>query len=123
MLNFETCQHCIATCLKCAAICNYCVTSCLEDEDAAKFSGLIQLARECSYIANVTAQVLSVRGQSMPELCELCAAICKSCSEEAAKYDKEFCRLVDDICRRTIIECKSVGLKHARRRGVLQQAV
>ena len=123
MLNFEVSQHCIATCLKCAAICNHCATSCLADEDVAKLTRVIQLNRECSYICNVTAQVLSLRGESIQALCELCESICKACSEEASKHDKEFCRLSDDICRRTIIECRNVTLKFANRTERLKTAI
>jgi hypothetical protein len=95
----------------------------LQDDDAHGLARVIQLNRECSYISNVTAQVMSLGGESIAELCELCEAICKACSEESSKYDKEFCRLSDDICRRTIIECRSIGVKLANSRQGLKAAI
>ncbi len=106
--SFNVYQQCIATCLKCAAICNYCATACLEQDDANQMARGIQLSRECAYICNVTAQVMSMGGMSIQSMCEICEVVCNACNEECFKFNKEHCAECADICRRVAIECRSV---------------
>jgi hypothetical protein len=108
MTSFHVKQHAIASCMKCAAICNYCASACLMQNDANEMSRCIHLARECSAICVLAAEVMSIGGITTDAVCALVEEICQYCGDECFKFNKEHCSECADMCRRTIAACRSI---------------
>jgi len=108
MTSFHVKQHAIAVCMKCAAVSNYCATTCLLQNDANEMARCILLARECSAVCTLAAEVMSMGGITTDAACALVEEICQYCSDECFKFNKEHCSECADICRRTIAVCRSI---------------
>jgi len=68
----------------------------------------IRLDMECAAICYAAAQVMSLGGQSVAELCAICANICNACAEECSKHDNEHCRECAEACRACADVCSAM---------------
>ena len=70
----------------------------------------IQLDLECPAICYAAAQVMSLHGESAPQLCNVCADICNACGDECAKHElMQYCKECADACHQCGQECRQMA--------------
>lgn len=110
MKTYQEYESCIELCLKCASICDYCASACTKEKDVNMMVECIRLDMECAALCYATAQVMSMNGQTVKDMCRLCAEICEGCGAECAKHHHGHCRQCADICRQCAEECRKMAV-------------
>ena len=109
MKGYHELQSCIEACLKCASYCNYCAASCTKEKDVNMMARCIQLDMECAAICYASAQLMSLRSETMHEICRLCADICDACAAECRKHNMDHCQECADACEACAAECRKMA--------------
>ena len=103
-------KSCIEACLKCASLCNYCASSCLQEDDVKMMVPRIELDMECAVLCYAAVQIMNIHGESVKQLCKLCAEICTLCAEECAQHDYKHCKECAAACLHCAEECRAITL-------------
>lgn len=93
-------------------MCNQCASACLEEKDIASLRECIKLDLECAAICRATSEIMTMDGQYVDALCQICADICTTCAEECERHAKmgmEHCRVCAEACRQCAEECIHVS--------------
>lgn len=109
MPGYHEYQKSIESTLRCAALCNHCASACLQEDDVKKMARCIQIDMECAAICYATAQVMSLGGETVKQMCQLCADICDMCAEECEKHDMQHCKECAEACRKSAADCRSMA--------------
>jgi hypothetical protein len=107
-INYDKYRECIEACLNCAATCNYCAASCLNEKDVNMMAACIRLDMECAAICTAAAQVMSMNGTQMLELCTICADICDACAAECGKHQVGHCQKCAEVCHNCASLCRQM---------------
>ncbi|VWX61942.1 Uncharacterized cysteine-rich protein YhjQ [Burkholderiales bacterium 8X] len=100
-------QACIDACNACADACDFCSTACLQEDDVKMMSRCIALDMDCAAICRLAAGYMARGSSFAPQLCQLCATVCETCSQECAKHDMDHCRQCA-ACRRCADACRAM---------------
>lgn len=102
-------SQCIEACYQCAVACKECALGCLSEDDVHHMVACIQSDLECEAICRHTAEILSLKSRFSPEICTICAEICRSCAAECAKHDEEHCRICAQACEKCADLCSKLA--------------
>ena len=81
-------QECIEACNVCSESCEFCATSCLREQNVKMLERCIQLNRECASTCYNASQIMSMDGEFVKQICNVCTAICDACAQECGKHSQ-----------------------------------
>ena len=104
-------KDCIDACLNCATECSQCMSACIREKSGKDMSKCILLDRECAAICMTAAEIISIEGEHMHEICGVCAKICDSCAEECERHSRhhDHCARCAEACRNCAEECRKMA--------------
>jgi len=111
--KYEEYQDCIAACHACAVACNHCAACCLQEPDVKEMVRCIGLDSDCAQLCEVAVALMSGGSEYAPQLCALCADVCRACAEECSRHEMDHCQQCAEACRRCEQACSEMA-RHAR---------
>ena len=111
--KYEEYQDCIAACHACAVACNHCAACCLQEPDVKNMVRCIGLDSDCAQLCEVAVALMSGGSEFAPQLCALCADVCRACAEECSRHEMDHCQQCAEACRRCEQACSEMA-RHAR---------
>ncbi|MED3971712.1 four-helix bundle copper-binding protein [Priestia megaterium] len=107
-MSHENYRTVIQTLHECMTACNHCYNSCLKEENVVMMVECIRLDLECADICGYLEQALERGTPFVPELAQVCAAICENFGNECKKHDHDHCQKCADACLKCADECKKL---------------
>jgi hypothetical protein len=102
-------QSCIVACMNCVVACNHCAACCLQEPDVKMLAACIGLDMDCAQVCQVAAALMSGGSDFAPQMCRLCADVCKACAAECGQHDMDHCQQCAEACRICAGECEKVA--------------
>jgi hypothetical protein len=107
-MSLEKYDATIQACLSCAMDCEECMSECLLEKNLDNITRCIELTKSCAEICILTARLLAVQSEFIPQLCNLCNEVCEVCAAECAKNYKDSCA---EACQKCADACRVLSLQ------------
>lgn len=99
-------QEHVQICFDCAAACERCITGCLNEEHLEHMRNCIQRCRDCADFCTLCARLTARDSAFHKEFMALCAEVCDACAAECRTHDDEHCRACAEACQRCADDCR-----------------
>jgi hypothetical protein len=97
-------------CHECARICSETISYCLGKGGDHVAPEHIKALLDCAQICVTSAGFMARQSPSHPQLCGVCADVCKRCEESCEQFgDDAQMKRCADICRKTAESCREMS--------------
>ncbi len=102
-------KACIEACDACIVVSSHCANACLHEEDVKMMVRCISLDMDCVGACALAVAAMARNSEHANVICDMCAAICKSCGDECAKHKMEHCQKCAAACHLCAAECRKMS--------------